>query len=175
MIDFAHALHEVAILFEMLWQRHHVRQRGTEVRHQIPNLRRIGPGARHQAGARRRTDGLLAVGATKRHTALGDAIDVGRFDGVHAIAAQFGPQVIDGNEQDVRLGGIGGAECKSSQREKAATGNLLGVHGSFCLHPKNRLADEVVAHHLFHIGTGGEALPHFQIVFPVVGKAAKQQ
>ena len=98
MIDFSPELGVVALLLEVLRQRDHLRHGLAKVGLQIVYLCCIGPQAGHQAGARGRADRLLAVGPIKDHPRPGQSVDVGRQDVVFAVAAQFGSQVVYGNE-----------------------------------------------------------------------------
>lgn len=107
MEDLADALHEVAVVLEMLRQSDGIRHGVAEVRHQIPHLGGVGPGAGKQARTRWRADGLLAVGAQERHSLFRNTVDVRRQDGLGAIAAEFRAQIVDGDEENVRPLGLG--------------------------------------------------------------------
>jgi hypothetical protein len=101
-IDLAHADAGVAVLLEMLAQRHDVGDMRAEVRFQIVDLRRIGAQPRHQAGPRRRADGLLAIRSQENRAVLRQSVDVRTADVIGPVTAQFGAQVIDRNEQHIR-------------------------------------------------------------------------
>jgi hypothetical protein len=118
-IDLAHALDEIAVLFEMLAERDDIREGGPKMRFQIPNLRRVGSGAGHETGARGRAHGLLAVGAVERHAGFGDPIDIRALDIAVSISAELGTQIVDGNKEDVRpVSGANGAnQCENREGE----------------------------------------------------------
>lgn len=86
-IDLAHRLGEIAVVFEKLGQGDDSGHRLPKIGAEIPRLRGIGPRAGEQAGAGGQADGLLAVGVVEDHAALGQAVDVGGFDHGIAIAA----------------------------------------------------------------------------------------
>ncbi len=56
---------------------------------------------RHQAGAGRIADSLLAVGTLKTNPGFGQCIDMWTDNVIGSVAPQFRPQVIHGDEQDV--------------------------------------------------------------------------
>ena len=64
----------VAVGLEVLRQRDGVRQRDTEMRFQIPNLRRVRATAGEQRRARGRANGLLAVGVVEDQPAGGETV-----------------------------------------------------------------------------------------------------
>ena len=95
MINFAHTLDAVAVVFKMLGKRHDVRQRGAEVGNEIPNLGVIGASASEQTGARGRADGLLAIRAVEGDALFRDAVEVRALHVVRAISAELGADVED--------------------------------------------------------------------------------
>ena len=108
MINFAHTLDEVSVVFKMLGERHDVGQRGAEVSDEIPNLGGIGASAGEQAGARGRADGLLAIRAVEGDALFRDAVEVRALHVVRAISAELGAEVVDGDEEDIGpIGGVG--------------------------------------------------------------------
>ena len=62
---------------------------------------RIGASTGHEARARRTANRLLAVGAAKLQTVIRECIEVGCHRQVGTVAADFRPQIIDGDEEDV--------------------------------------------------------------------------
>ncbi|MDP3068986.1 MAG: hypothetical protein Q8N18_01800 [Opitutaceae bacterium] len=104
MINFTEAEADVAVFPEQFRQRHHVGQRLAEMGVQIPDLRRVGTRAREHAGARRRANCLLAIGAVEDHAALGETIDVRALDDRVAIAAELRPEIVGDEKQDIQLG-----------------------------------------------------------------------
>lgn len=108
MINFTHALDEVAVVFKMLGKRHDVGERGAEVSDEIPNLGGVGASAGEQAGARGRADGLLAIRAIEGDALFRDAVEVRTLHVVRAIGAELGAEVVDGDEEDIGpIGGVG--------------------------------------------------------------------
>jgi hypothetical protein len=59
--------------------------------------------ANQQRNAQSTTNGLHAVGSQKNAALASQSIDIGRLRQRITITAQRRPQVIDGNEQNVRL------------------------------------------------------------------------
>ena len=62
----------------------------------------IGPGTRHQARTGGTANGLLTVGPIEAHAFLGKFIQVRGLSDGRTIATELGPQVVDGDEKDVR-------------------------------------------------------------------------
>jgi len=127
-VDFAHALHKVAVFFEMLAQGDDLRQGIAEVGREVPDLGGVRPGAGHEAGPGRRTEGLLAIGPGEDHAGLGEAVDVRAFDIVFPITSQFRPEVIDRDEQHVGLPGslAGAGNGVESQEEEQGAADFHG-------------------------------------------------
>ena len=120
MVNLAHALDEVAVIFKVLAEGDHVGQSDAEVCLQVPDLIRIGPSASQNTGARGRTDRLLAVRPLKGDAGFSETIEVGALDVVSAISAEFRPQIIDGDEQNIganRRGVRGMNEAGRHERE----------------------------------------------------------
>ena len=101
-IDFSETLGVVTMVLEVLGDGDHVWLIVAEVCRQIPDANRIGPQSGHQAGSRRRADGLLTVGSQKRRSPCGQTIQVRTVDVFRAVAAQFRSHVIGGDEQDIQ-------------------------------------------------------------------------
>ena len=97
----AHALHKIAVVFEVLAHGDNVGGGFAEMRNQIPNLGGVGACAGHDAGARRRAHGLLHVGAVESHSLFADAVDIGTFDVVFAVNAELRAQVVDHDEHHI--------------------------------------------------------------------------
>ena len=53
--------------------------------------------------ARRIAHRLLAIGALEEQPARGEPVDVRRLDVLRAVAAEFGPQVVRDDEEDVEF------------------------------------------------------------------------
>ena len=101
MINLAHALNEIPVLFEMLSQRNNIRQSIAKVCDEIPDLGRVRTSAGHQTGTRWRTDGLLTIGTIENHAGFGNTVNIRALDIILAVATQFRAQVIHGNEKNV--------------------------------------------------------------------------
>ena len=100
----------VAVLLEILRQRHRVRRGLAEVRPEIVNAQRGRPHAGEQRIARRRAHGLIAIRALEHHAASREPVDIRRLHNLVAVAAEHGLQIIDRYEKDVGLlGGVGRA------------------------------------------------------------------
>ena len=85
--DLADVLGEVAMLLEMLRQRHYVRRHFTEMGRQIPNAQCIGPSTGQERSTRRIANRLLAIRSIERHAAGGKLIQIGRFDQRMTVAS----------------------------------------------------------------------------------------
>ena len=105
-VDFPVGDRVVAMLHELLRQRHDIGNGVAEISDQIPDLRRIGPQPRHDAGPRGIANRLLAVGAIKQNPARRKGVNVRRLDRLRAITSQLWTQVVHGDEKDI--GAIGG-------------------------------------------------------------------
>ena len=92
---------DVAVLLEGLRQRHHIRVQVAEMRGEIKHTQ----GRRAQAGEQRRprgiAQGLLAVGAVEAQSLGGQPVDVRRLDQRMTIAAQFRPQIVHRQEENI--------------------------------------------------------------------------
>jgi hypothetical protein len=77
------------------------------------------PAGEH-AGPRWIAERELAIGPLEADSCRGQAVDAGRLDELVAIAAQFRPQVIDGDKEDVELdvgSGSVGARCQRDEHK----------------------------------------------------------
>jgi hypothetical protein len=81
----------------------------------------------HQCEARGRAHGLIAVGEVKAQASRGESVDVRRFSGWIAVAAQSGLQIIHEDQQHVwpRREGRGqtGAEQRQEQKSRHSPTN----------------------------------------------------
>ena len=93
--DLAQRLGAVAVLLEVLRQRHRVRRGLAEVRAEIVDAERVRPQAGEQRVARRRADRLVAVGAFEQHAARREPVDVRRLRQLVAVAAERRLQIVD--------------------------------------------------------------------------------
>lgn len=99
----------------MLAEGDDVGQRIAEMRLEVPDLGGVGARAGHEARTRRRTDGLLAIGAGEGEAGLRDPVEVGRFHVARAISAELGTQIVNRDEEDV--GPISGVNQHWQQRQ----------------------------------------------------------
>ncbi len=100
--DLSHRDRVVAELVEVLGHGDHIGNRFPELLAQAPDAGRVGPHPGHQARARRGAGRRLTESPSEKDTLPGQPVEVWRHDLPVSIAAQFGPQVIDGDEKDVR-------------------------------------------------------------------------
>lgn len=103
MLDLAQRGGVVAIRAEVLRQRHANRaaHRGSACRD--PDLRRVRAQAGQNGRARRTAHRLGAVSTVENDATSREAVDVRRFRVLHSVAADVRPEVIDGDEEDVRM------------------------------------------------------------------------
>jgi hypothetical protein len=89
---------------------------------EVPDFGGIRPRARHQAGAGGRADRLLTIRAVERDPRPRDPVEVRALDVTRAIRAELRPQIVDGDEEDVRavgrVGESGAEEQKAKVEEK---------------------------------------------------------
>ena len=86
--DLAHALSEVAVVFEVLRDRDGVGERFAEMSFQIPDASGVGSASGQKRGAGRAANSLLTVGAIEGGSAGCDAVEVG---GLEEVGAGGGP------------------------------------------------------------------------------------
>lgn len=103
MENLADASGGIAVVFEVLWQRHHVRQRLAQTRREVHHARLLRIAAREKRAARGIAQRELRVGMRKPHPTRRQRIHPRRADVCIAIAAQRRRQVIDDDEEDVWL------------------------------------------------------------------------
>lgn len=132
MVQLAHALHEMAVLSEVLGQRDHVGQRLSEMGFQIVDAGGVGPRPAQQAGPGGRAHRLLAIGAFEKQTGLRDPVDVRAVDVPAAVAAQFGSQVIDSDEQHIQPFRFGGCCPNSKQNGHGRADRSCRAGSSHC-------------------------------------------
>ena len=84
----------IAVGLEMLRKRDGVRQRGAEMRCEVPHPRGIGPAAGHQRTARGTAYRLLAIRAVEDDPARGEPVNVRAADVPLTVTAEFRPQII---------------------------------------------------------------------------------
>ena len=99
--DLAHSLRVITVVFEVFGQRNGTGHPLAEVDTVAPDAARVRPQARQETGPRRPANRLLAIGPQKHHPPRRQRIDVGTCDVIRAVTAQLGPQIVDGNEQNV--------------------------------------------------------------------------
>ena len=134
MIDLAQADRGVAVLGEVLVERDGCGPAFPPAGDVVgPFTGVFGIKARHQRHATGAADGLVAVGPVEFQTRCGQAVEV-RCDGPSAVAAQFRPQVIDCDEQDVGtlLAGRGRVVCRQTSGcsdEQQQCEGVMAEHG----------------------------------------------
>jgi hypothetical protein len=146
-IDLADAAGPVAVVAEELREGDDVGQGGAEVFGEVIDAGGVRREAGQQGGAGGAAEGELGVGAVEADAGAGDAVDVRRFDEGMAVATEAGVEVVDGEEEDVALGGGGreggeevaaGHGARTSRwrvvRRSRSLANCLGccVARSFC-------------------------------------------
>ena len=78
----------------------------------------VGPQSEHQGHSRRTALGSLAVGPAEGGPPGGQTVDAGGLDGLFAVGAQQGPEIVGGDEQDVGLvPGRSGRRKRPQQRQ----------------------------------------------------------
>src|SRR4051812_22987345 len=102
-------------------------------RFKIVNLNRLRPPTSEQRRARRVAERELAIRPVELQPPSGKCIDIWRLDLRIAVASQFRPQIVHGNEEDVepRLCGVG---CEYFVRRNAEQGGDNGSDHSKLLH-----------------------------------------
>ena len=115
MINFPDARGEVAVVDEVLRERSDVRLLVAEMPGigEHARLLRIQP--RHERRPARVANRILTVRLIKPQPALGQPVDIRRVDQRMPIAAEIGIEVIHGNEQDVRRGGVNSGRGQENQ------------------------------------------------------------
>ena len=88
----------VAVFFEVSVEPVHLRRILIRPREKIDESVVRWPQAGHERRARGATGRHHTVRSLEQHGALGQAIDVRRVDVSGSVAAQFRPQIIDGDE-----------------------------------------------------------------------------
>ena len=101
--NLANTLGEVAVVPEMLRQRHDARAALAEVCRQVPDAQRVGPQSGQHRGARGIAQRLLAIGTLEHPATLGQAVDVRADHMPGTVAAQFRPQIVRHEKQDIGL------------------------------------------------------------------------
>ncbi len=101
MEDLAHVSGHVAMLFEPLGQRDHVGVALPEVDAVGPDVQVVRPSAGQERRPRGIAQRLLTVGTPEEDATLGQGVHVGG-QRRRTVAAQFRPQVVGDDEQDVR-------------------------------------------------------------------------
>jgi hypothetical protein len=93
----------VAVLHEELGEGEGVRVVLAEVGREVPDAEGVGAHTREEGGAGWIADGLLAVGVREEGAAGGEGVDVRGLDVGETVAAEFGSEVVGGDEEDVGL------------------------------------------------------------------------
>ncbi len=101
MKDLADAAGFVAVVLKQLRQGHDIWHMCTNERFQVENLDRLRPPARQERCTRRIAERELAICTIKLQTLRGKRVDVRRLDLRMAVAAELGPQVVDGDEENI--------------------------------------------------------------------------
>src|SRR4051794_31682787 len=115
--DLADAPGLVAVLFEELGQRDYVGHVSADEGLEVIDPDRLRPQARKQRGARRVAKGILTVRPIEAEAAAGEVVDIGRLDLRVAVAAELGPKIVDGDEEDVHALGCGAGSLDASRSE----------------------------------------------------------
>ena len=103
MEDLADASCGIALVFEVLRQRHLIRQRLPQARREIHHARLLWIATREKRTARGIAQRELRVGMLEPHPTRRQRIHPRRAEVCIAIASQFRRQVIDDDEEDARL------------------------------------------------------------------------
>ena len=106
-------------------------------RFKIVNLDRVRITAGEQRSPRRIAQRELAVRAVELQTLLGESVDVRRLDMGLAAATELRPEVVDGDEQDIRprLTGFG---SERGRRDAAEQGDTEPANRSVHFHGTSR-------------------------------------
>ena len=116
--EFAETNANVAGLLKGLRQSHDARQRFTKMRLEIPNAQRIGPAAGEDGSARGIADRLLAIGALEDDATPREGIEVRRLHLGMAVAAEVGPEIVGGDEENAwPHGGGDGGDRRAANNE----------------------------------------------------------
>ncbi len=103
MEDLADRFRAIAALFrEVLRQRHRIRQDPPQPASKSIKAGGRGMRAEHEREARRRADGLVAIGEVEAHPARGQPVQVRCPGGRITVATERGLQVVDQDEQHIR-------------------------------------------------------------------------
>lgn len=86
-----------------------------------------GKDAGHQAGAGSHADRHLAVGALENQCFRGQLVDVRSFCLLTAVATQFGSEIVDGEEEGIRL--LCRSKWKAAEDRKDCEEGSGVVHG----------------------------------------------
>ena len=114
--DLAGAGGDVAVGLEML---RHADEAGigvAEIGAIVEDAGRIGVLAGQQAGARRVAERELAIGPLEADAAFGEGVEIRRVDDLVAVAAELGPQIVEGDQEDVEPRGVGG-DCRKGAED----------------------------------------------------------
>jgi hypothetical protein len=101
MIDFPAIYSLVTISDEVLGQGYDIRIKFSKVGRILDHSDSIGPGAGHQAGSGRATNGLLTIGPIETQSISSKRIEYRRLGNGRTITSKLRPQVVDRNEQDI--------------------------------------------------------------------------
>ena len=96
----------------------------TEVGRVLDHTDPVGSGARHQAGTGGTANGLLAVGPVKAHAVRRQFVEIRRLGDRGTIATKLRPQVVDGDEKDVRTA-VG--RSATAENERMAKGKPIKI------------------------------------------------
>jgi hypothetical protein len=97
---------------------------GAEIAQVVEDARGSRVASGEQRGARGVAKRVLAVGALKSDAPPCQAVYVGDADDGVAIAAQFGPEVVHGDEQNVVVGNGARGGGREAGQEAAARGQM---------------------------------------------------
>jgi hypothetical protein len=100
-VDLANPLDKVAVVLEVLTQRHDLGEGCAKMGVEVVDAGGVGPGPGEDAGAGRGADRLLAVRPEKCDPRPGEAIEVGAVHVLGPIGTKLGAEVIDGDEQHI--------------------------------------------------------------------------
>ena len=103
MEELSHAGAGVATLFEEFGKSYSVRHGAAEVMLKVVDSGGVGAQACQQRGARRATDGLLAVGFGEDGAACGERVDVWSVDMFGTIAAHFRTEVVYRDQENIHF------------------------------------------------------------------------
>jgi hypothetical protein len=115
MIDFLDRSRMVAVVFEVLRQRHEVGERFSKMRGKVPHFYRIRTPTRKQGMTRRTAYSQLAIGSIESRSLRSKPIDIGADRNRIAITPEHWPQVVDTDKKNVQGGErseLKNANCK---------------------------------------------------------------